>query len=349
MSDPSDLEELSESQLVAIDEPDKTASADDLEEETVEKADKVAFAPVPAPLRVLRTRKAIAKPAPPAWKPSPLPPLPTPPARATATPMLPPPPRLPTPLRELPVYDEQDSTSTNVVPVERRASRKRTGRPVTRWRSKHAPVWIGAAVGGVLFVLVAVMASVLGRSPTATASSAGGVIVTVAGPGGSPVDSPAIDVDGARRCDASPCRISGLGDTVALISISAPGFVATSPRAVRVTSSSLAALHIELEPLEYAEPEAESEAIATDEPRPRAPVKKPRAAKPVATSAWLDLSATPTAAVVVDGRPLGHTPRMGVAVAPGAHEVVFMHPDKGRRSRSVHVEPGARRSVAVRF
>jgi hypothetical protein len=40
---------------------------------------------------------------------------------------------------------------------------------------------------------------------------------------------------------------------------------------------------------------------------------------------------------------------MDVAVAPGAHEVVFMHPDKGRRSRSVRVEPGARRSVAVRF
>jgi hypothetical protein len=63
----------------------------------------------------------------------------------------------------------------------------------------------------------------------------------------------------------------------------------------------------------------------------------------------LDLSSDPTAAVVVDGRPLGHTPKLQVPVTPGAHEIVFMHPDKGRRARSVNVEAGARQSVAVRF
>jgi hypothetical protein len=368
MSETSDLEELSESQLVAIDDPEAAdRPADDLEEETVKKSDPppaVEFAPVPVPLRTLKPPRALALPPPPVPKPSPLPPPPKLPLRATPTPMLPPPPRLPSPPRELPKYDEDDSARTSVVPVERslEARRVEAKRPATatmRRRLHHAPVLIGAAVGALLFVAVALTASLLGRSPTATASSAGGLMVTVAGPGGRAIASPSIDVDGARRCEASPCRIADLGDAVALVSVSAPGFRATAPRAVRVSSSTLGALHVELAPELAPEPAFAAAAAPEPEPQPApAPVALPqepakkkgaRLLPPKAASAILDLSSTPVAAVVVDGRPLGHTPRLDVSVAPGTHEVVFMHPEKGRRARSVSVEAGARQSVAVRF
>jgi hypothetical protein len=219
-----------------------------------------------------------------------------------------------------------------------------------RWRSEHAPVLIGAAVGAILFVMVATLASVLGKGPTATASSAGGLIVTVAGPGGRAVVSPSIDVDGARRCEASPCRIADLADGVALVSVWAPGFVAAAPRAVRVSASSLAALHVELEPQEPAtEPEPPPPPALA--PVAEASIEKspPKKARRAPAMGVLDLSSDPVAAVVVDGRPLGHTPKLQVPVTPGAHEIVFMHPDKGRRARSVNVEAGARQSVAVRF
>lgn len=351
MSETSDLEELSESQLVAVDD-------DDLEEETVRKSDpppRAAFSPVPVPLRVLRKPKALVLPPPPVPKPSPLPPPPKLPVRATPTPKLPPPPRLPSPPRELQKYaEEDDSTCTSVVPVERslrdpRAEAKRPARSAMRWRSQHAPVLIGAAVGAILFVLVATLASVLGKSPTATASSAGGLVVTVAGPGGRAISSPSIDIDGARRCEASPCRIPDLGEGVALVSVVAPGFVAAAPRAVRVSTGSLAALHVELEPEPLAgepEPPPAAPLPIAETPSEEPPRMKPRRA---ATMGLLDLRSDPVAAVVVDGRPLGHTPKLQVAVTPGAHEIVFMHPEMGRRARSVNVGAGARQSVAVRF
>lgn len=63
----------------------------------------------------------------------------------------------------------------------------------------------------------------------------------------------------------------------------------------------------------------------------------------------LSLSSIPASNVVLDGRPLGGTPRIGVAVAPGKHTVMFVHPEHGRKTITVTVRAGETKTAAVRF
>ncbi|HEV8549349.1 MAG TPA: hypothetical protein VGQ57_09975 [Polyangiaceae bacterium] len=78
------------------------------------------------------------------------------------------------------------------------------------------------------------------------------------------------------------------------------------------------------------------------------PLVKPEAARPApafepaaaATThsrrshTLLNVDATQKSRVILDGRPLGATPQR-VAVTPGAHVVVFVHPSEGRRTMTV--------------
>jgi hypothetical protein len=66
-------------------------------------------------------------------------------------------------------------------------------------------------------------------------------------------------------------------------------------------------------------------------------------------TATLDLSSTPPAAVVVNGRPLGTTPIHGVHVGAGKQTVVFVHPSLGRKVASATVAPGGRAAIGVKF
>jgi hypothetical protein len=84
--------------------------------------------------------------------------------------------------------------------------------------------------------------------------------------------------------------------------------------------------------------ENEAEAKATTKAR------EPRAA----AKATLNLSAEPSAMVLVDGRPLGHTPQR-VTVDPGPHSLLFVHPIHGRSKASVNVQAGQTRNMHARF
>ncbi len=53
--------------------------------------------------------------------------------------------------------------------------------------------------------------------------------------------------------------------------------------------------------------------------------------------------------MILDGRPLGQTPKVGVSVSPGSHTVVFVHPEHGRKVRAVTVQAGQTATAAVRF
>jgi hypothetical protein len=83
------------------------------------------------------------------------------------------------------------------------------------------------------------------------------------------------------------------------------------------------------------------------------PGKPPQAAVGVALetgeSGRVNINSIPIAAVVLDGRPLGGTPRVGVTVAAGEHTVLFVHPNRGRKSVQVNVGPGGTVLAAVRF
>lgn len=58
----------------------------------------------------------------------------------------------------------------------------------------------------------------------------------------------------------------------------------------------------------------------------------------------LQILATPSAAVSIDGKPIGKTPITGYKVPPGRHDVTFTD-DTGPRTMTVTLEPGEGRVV----
>ncbi|WP_437683726.1 PEGA domain-containing protein [Sorangium sp. So ce131] len=87
------------------------------------------------------------------------------------------------------------------------------------------------------------------------------------------------------------------------------------------------------------------------EAAPKAEAPKPEAppAQAAAGSATLNINSIPVSKVVLDGRPLGSTPKVGVSVPAGSHTVVFIHPDLGKKSVTVSVKAGETKTAAVKF
>ena len=79
---------------------------------------------------------------------------------------------------------------------------------------------------------------------------------------------------------------------------------------------------------------------------PVAVVEKPAAPSGKGT---LNINSIPVSNVILDGKPLGQTPKVGVSVSPGAHTVIFVHPEHGRKAKSVTVEAGKTAAAIVRF
>jgi serine/threonine-protein kinase len=112
-----------------------------------------------------------------------------------------------------------------------------------------------------------------------------------------------------------------------------------------------------------AEPEKEEEKAAAPAPpsAPRGPAPpakppvekaeapKPPAAAPVAGKGTLNINSIPMSNIILDGKPLGQTPKVGVSVSPGPHTVIFVHPEHGRKAKSVNVEAGKTAAAIVRF
>jgi hypothetical protein len=95
-------------------------------------------------------------------------------------------------------------------------------------------------------------------------------------------------------------------------------------------------------------------------PRPGpAPVPRPGPAVPPpdtepapaapAGQGVLNINSIPVSNVILDGKPLGATPKGGLKVSAGPHTVVFVHAEHGRKVRSVTVRPGETATAAVRF
>ncbi|HEV8247318.1 MAG TPA: PEGA domain-containing protein, partial [Polyangiaceae bacterium] len=83
-----------------------------------------------------------------------------------------------------------------------------------------------------------------------------------------------------------------------------------------------------------------------------APKTAPHAAEPKATASGngtLNLNSIPVSNVILDGRPLGPTPKSGVSVAAGPHTVIFVHPEHGRKAKTVTVEAGKSAAAFVKF
>ncbi|MGE3671428.1 MAG: PEGA domain-containing protein, partial [Polyangiaceae bacterium] len=249
-------------------------------------------------------------------------------------------------------------------------------------RQRSVGGWIAAGVLG----LAAVVGLLFLVPQTGLAGGGEGeLIVTVAGPGQSAVAMPKVLIDGQNRCETSPCRVKDLDPGPHFVRVSAPGFKATTDLAVSVVAGEEAVLRVDMVPDaesvaakaekpadESAKPEelakadeknSESpadEAKSTADEKPSAAPKSAAAPKPVSGglpgtgkpaaptgNATLRISSIPIANVVVDGRPLGSTPKI-VKVSPGNHSVVFISPT-GRKTRGVKVGAGQTQVVAVKF
>jgi hypothetical protein len=57
----------------------------------------------------------------------------------------------------------------------------------------------------------------------------------------------------------------------------------------------------------------------------------------------------PASIVVVDGRVVGPTPQMTIAVAAGQHVVTFVHEEHGKKTVSVRCGAGEKKTVAVKL
>jgi hypothetical protein len=102
------------------------------------------------------------------------------------------------------------------------------------------------------------------------------------------------------------------------------------------------------------EEKPESKPHSTGPAAIKPPVEKPAAVEkpaPVAASGkgTLNINSIPMSNVILDGKPLGATPKVGVSVSPGPHTVIFVHPEHGRKAKSVTVEAGKTASAVVRF
>jgi serine/threonine-protein kinase len=65
--------------------------------------------------------------------------------------------------------------------------------------------------------------------------------------------------------------------------------------------------------------------------------------------ATLNLNSIPVSNVILNGKPLGPTPKIGVQVPPGPQTVVFVHPDLGRKVMSGTVAAGETKTFMARL
>lgn len=84
-------------------------------------------------------------------------------------------------------------------------------------------------------------------------------------------------------------------------------------------------------------------------PAPAAPAA-PAPAAPAAASgnATLTFMSDPPSNLVLDGKPLGKTPKTA-SVPAGSHTVLFIHPEFGRKAKSIPVAAGQKATVKVKF
>lgn len=85
-------------------------------------------------------------------------------------------------------------------------------------------------------------------------------------------------------------------------------------------------------------------------PAPTQAQERPSESKPAATGMGkLNVNSIPVSKVIVDGSPRGQTPQVGLSVPAGNHTVVFVHPEHGRKVKTVNVPAGGTATAVVRF
>lgn len=192
-------------------------------------------------------------------------------------------------------------------------------------------------------------------------------IVSATGPDGAAVLTGRVFVDGSAECESTPCELE-LTTGTHWITVRAPGYETPPSRSIQAGVEEPTDVAFQLVPTSDAPAAAPPPLAAAAAQAPAAlaaalpPVAEPPAAEPslpapapgrgigsFAAPARLNINSVPAANVVLDGRPIGRTPLMGVKVKPGSHSVVFIGPGGKRASRSTLVGAGRTATVAARL
>lgn len=239
-------------------------------------------------------------------------------------------------------------------------------------RARLTPVLsIAMAVCLVAMVLMAIVG--LGSRAREASRLAHTRVVSAVAPDGTAVMNGRVFVDGSAECDGTPCELE-LTPGVHWITVRALGFETPPSRSVhagREGEPTQVAFELlpsrEVPPTTVAAPVAAPAPLppvalaavavpAPAEPSSEAPVApgptesaRPSLVRPALLGARLNVNSIPASTVVVDGRPVGQTPVMGLKVKPGPHTVVLIGPEGKRAVRSASAVAGKTATVAVRF
>jgi hypothetical protein len=242
-------------------------------------------------------------------------------------------------------------------------------------RAARGDAWTAFLVLPIAVSLVSIVVLVVTAlgSRTDAGGSANRRVVSATDPGGNLITDATVFVDGAARCQSLPCAFD-LEKGTHWVSVSADGYHAPPARAVASDADGPRQIEFVLAqreavaavqaapPMSFApdaaaasaEPEPIPTPVVAPAPRTKPARKRAAAAPAVVTgigssgSALLNINSIPASNVVLDGRPLGRTPKIGVRVAPGAHTVVFID-GKRRVVRGTRVSAGKTAVVAARF
>jgi serine/threonine-protein kinase len=80
------------------------------------------------------------------------------------------------------------------------------------------------------------------------------------------------------------------------------------------------------------------------------PTADPRVARPIEKhNGTVSFASTPSTHVLLDGKPIGSTPLIGVSVGPGSHRVTFIRGPRDLKTITINVKPDQRSTASVRF
>jgi hypothetical protein len=232
--------------------------------------------------------------------------------------------------------------------------------------------------------LLGVVVTVLGLLMLWPAS--GSLRIDVRTASGAPVEQAEIFIDGQKRCEKAPCEVAGLSPGAKTIKAITPELTVAGPISEIVEGGNEKAVTLTLGPARSTaaqdgraeasptpsstpsptpssppsspgEPQAKEpgppgnpkQPVPPVEAAPTAPGTPPTAPKPPESWGYLHINSIPASKVVLDGRPLGSTPKVNHRVTPGSHRVDFIHPDLGKKTVMVTIKADETKTAAVKF
>jgi serine/threonine protein kinase len=222
--------------------------------------------------------------------------------------------------------------------------------------------FVAAALLGVAFTVLGLLV----LWPTS-----GSLRINVRTASGAPVERAEIFIDGQKRCDSAPCEVGGLSPGAKTIKAITPDLTVAEPITEIVEGGTERVVTLTLDAARTTAPqdgraEARPPPSSPAEPPPKepppqretsappvttapTPAPPPTAPKPQESPGFLHMNSIPVSKVVLDGRPLGDTPKVSFPVPPGSHRVDFIHPKLGKRHVTVLVKAGETKTAAVKF